>query len=602
MKKARLFTTLLLSALMVFGVFGLTSFAADTDATAHKFEYRQATTEPYVGGVAFYCKNASDHGCEYSIKDPTKDLWYLVKLYAQDTVKNGEYDGVIVEYAYANGDPDKDIDIPGEFGFGDLQFQKDGTSTWSDKAPTEAGTYNVKEELLVNGDKTGCFVQTSFTIYEPKVTVNSKIIYGQKLSPKVEFTNATDENQPEKDDYVLEYKTLDGRLAKYAKYTKIAPIAVGNYRVRATFNNGGTAEADFAIVKNTSDELGAVAFSIAPSEWVSKLKDFDYSGMTMDEIRSNLVTIGVSGLTYIGNNGNSEYGKPIVFVPYFDEPFFVADVLHYGSPVYKYIEIKDGKESGKSKLFVPGVTILKKGTYKISYSIPATRNHVAASGSKTVNVTATTVKIVTEPKAKKNLVFDDTFQKLITPGTAKGATFTYAVVEKPAEGDATTPEESKFSKEIPTARAAGDYVVFWKLTADDNHTIDEVTASGKVEVSIAAVEPEDDPEAEALPNVKNVKVKAGKRSFKVSWTKLSAENRDKIDRIEVQYTTDPEFKTGIKTKRVSKTKTSFRASGLKRNKDYYVRVRTVKYNAEDEDGTVIPKKASAGTKVKVTTK
>ena len=67
-------------------------------------------------------------------------------------------------------------------------------------------------------------------------------------------------------------------------------------------------------------------------------------------------------------------------------------------------------------------------------------------------------------------------------------------------------------------------------------------------------------------------VKAGNKSIKVTWTKVS-----KVDGYQIQYTTDSKFKKSVKTVTVKNQKiTSYTISGLKANQKYYVRVCTYK--------------------------
>ena len=77
-----------------------------------------------------------------------------------------------------------------------------------------------------------------------------------------------------------------------------------------------------------------------------------------------------------------------------------------------------------------------------------------------------------------------------------------------------------------------------------------------------------------LKKLKSVKLKAvSKKKIKVSWKKLSKKTRRKVKQIEIQISTDPEFRTILKTKLVKSTKKSYTFSGLKKNTRYYIRVR-----------------------------
>ena len=81
--------------------------------------------------------------------------------------------------------------------------------------------------------------------------------------------------------------------------------------------------------------------------------------------------------------------------------------------------------------------------------------------------------------------------------------------------------------------------------------------------------------ATAAPKVKGLKLKAGKKSIKLSWKKLSAAQRANFSKVELQYSRSKKFKS-YKKIYVSKAKASYRIKGLKKGKTYYVRVRNVR--------------------------
>ena len=97
-----------------------------------------------------------------------------------------------------------------------------------------------------------------------------------------------------------------------------------------------------------------------------------------------------------------------------------------------------------------------------------------------------------------------------------------------------------------------------------------------------------------IPKAANVKAKAGKRYFTVSWKKLSAKQRKKYTATEIQYSLNKKF-SSAKTVKVSKNKTSYKASKLKKGKTYYIRVRNIKTTT----GIKYVSKWSAVKKVKI---
>lgn len=68
--------------------------------------------------------------------------------------------------------------------------------------------------------------------------------------------------------------------------------------------------------------------------------------------------------------------------------------------------------------------------------------------------------------------------------------------------------------------------------------------------------------------------KAAKKSATVKWKKLSKANQKKIGYIQIQYSTDKKFKTGVKTVTAKKSAASKKITKLTSKKVYYVRIRS----------------------------
>lgn len=79
-----------------------------------------------------------------------------------------------------------------------------------------------------------------------------------------------------------------------------------------------------------------------------------------------------------------------------------------------------------------------------------------------------------------------------------------------------------------------------------------------------------------LPKVTISKPKAAKKAATVKWKKVSKKNLKKIKKIEIQYSLDKTFETGVKTKYASAKKTSYKIKSLKKGKKYYIRIRAYK--------------------------
>lgn len=98
-----------------------------------------------------------------------------------------------------------------------------------------------------------------------------------------------------------------------------------------------------------------------------------------------------------------------------------------------------------------------------------------------------------------------------------------------------------------------------------------------------------------LPTVKISKAVKAKKAFTVKWKKVSKKNQKKIGIVQIQYSKDKKFKSGVKTVTAKKNATSKKIKKLKSKKTYYVRVRAYK----KVDGVVHVSKWSKVKKVKV---
>jgi hypothetical protein len=75
-----------------------------------------------------------------------------------------------------------------------------------------------------------------------------------------------------------------------------------------------------------------------------------------------------------------------------------------------------------------------------------------------------------------------------------------------------------------------------------------------------------------------MKSKAAKRSLTVNWKKPSKKKLKKYNKVEIQYSTSPEFTVdSTKVKEVSKNKKSCKIKKLTSGTTYYVRTRNIKY-------------------------
>lgn len=79
-----------------------------------------------------------------------------------------------------------------------------------------------------------------------------------------------------------------------------------------------------------------------------------------------------------------------------------------------------------------------------------------------------------------------------------------------------------------------------------------------------------------LPKVSIKKPKGGKKMMTVKWKKVSKKNQKKIAKIEVQFSQDRNFKSGVYHGFAKKSKSSVKVKKLAPKKTYYVRIRAYK--------------------------
>ena len=100
---------------------------------------------------------------------------------------------------------------------------------------------------------------------------------------------------------------------------------------------------------------------------------------------------------------------------------------------------------------------------------------------------------------------------------------------------------------------------------------------GKKEVEKAVVNPPSSPaEIKDLPAVSIRKPQPRKKAATIKWKKLNKAKRNKIAKIQIQYSRDKNFKSNVKTVYAKKTAVSIKISKLKAKKKYYVRIRAYK--------------------------
>ena len=138
-----------------------------------------------------------------------------------------------------------------------------------------------------------------------------------------------------------------------------------------------------------------------------------------------------------------------------------------GTVTYSY-KVMDADDSTYSNI-VP----TDAGDYTVKAEIAATQNYNAGSAVANFTIQLADPSIITPPQVI-NLVYNGNAQNLVSAGEAEDG----LVIEDSLDGET-------WSEDIPTATNAGDYTVYYRTKADENHKAGETY---KVKASIGQLE------------------------------------------------------------------------------------------------------------------
>ena len=208
---------------------------------------------------------------------------------------------------------------------------------------------------------------------------------------------------------------------------------------------------NFATDLPTATDAGeyTVSFRITADANHNDLEEAGSVVVTIAKANSVITThpAGIENLAYTGE----------------DQELVTAGVAEGGTILYKL-----GAKAYSDEL--PKAT--NADEYTILYKVKGDSNHkdISYGGMLTVTIAKADVVFDPAPAAVEGLVFTGEAQELVTAGEAKGVTVQYAL------GD------GEFAPALPTATNAGDYTIYYKVPADDNHNAFDATS---IAVSIA---------------------------------------------------------------------------------------------------------------------
>jgi hypothetical protein len=518
----------------------------------------------------------SKKGCDYN-------EWQFITVVAKDDVY---YDGA--EY-----DPEYLVSFTGDYEafeasedltLSEPTFYEGGTKL--NKAPSKVGNYVIEYTVLNKGVET-VTIKDEFAILSASMTADTNLSYGHKVTAE-NFHITVDGEPVDSTECDFFFASLDKKKTEYGKANEFPRLA-GHYSVLAIVpstetRNGALVETEFEI-KQARNGFSFVPLSLDPSALQNvdmTNRSFNAFTVLFELVKSGVVKLPVgSDTTYVKP---INYGEPVFIAAFYNGKFY--NPAQMGKITIKY---SGTTAAGKtvSGTFIPGITLLNAGTYKFSGKITETKNVAYDTYDfENVIITQRVPKMISEPEAVDGLVANGKYQKLVTTGKLLNSKhgkvlYSYAKVGENEE----EPVFSEYSSLVPTAKEAGKYLVKYKVIATENANFkngEEVTLKVRIaKTAEEAVDPDEeetpDPEGAAVPKAKGVKAEGKKKAIKVSWKAISDADLDKVSLVEIQYSKSSDFKSGLKTKRVSKSKTSTTIKALKKG-TYYVRVRNVRFN------------------------
>ena len=240
----------------------------------------------------------------------------------------------------------------------------------------------------------------------------------------------------------LETPTIASQVYTGSKLTAVVPQNDG-YEIVS--NEGGTDVGEYDVVLKLSDE--------ANYEWSTPDSD-DATKVTLKfaitKAPNQITTLSLEGWTYG------------------EEPKMPVATAQFGTPTFAYSATADGT-------FVETVPTAA-GSYFVKAKVVATANYDGAEKTAEFKIARAKAVLTTKPTAVANLVYTGDALNLITAGVVDGGSMQYKLGV-----------DGIWSSEIPTAKNAGEYTVYYKVLGDDSHSdlIDDETQQFTVTIAKA---------------------------------------------------------------------------------------------------------------------
>ena len=371
-------------------------------------------------------------------------------------------------------------DVPVEYA-----LSEDGPYSTDFPEGTNAGDYTVWYRIQETNNYTGEAPQNV------KVTIDKKQVNPTITLDQDSFVYDGDPKEP-----VVTLKEADGTLIPAGEYTVeySGNVNVGTATVTVKAKDDGnysfsTVTEKFTIGKKQAEVLTAPEAKGDPLTFNTRAQKLVTSGAgsggTMvysvgneNGTYSSDIPTETNAGTYTvyykvegdANHSDSNVGSVVVTI----SPKTVKDPLitlldENGDPLVSYTY--DGNAKEPQVTVVDGSTTIDAGEYDIRYEnntdagntatvniIDKLGGNYTVTGSKTFVIQKANIVFDKDPSAA-DITYDGEVHELLVPGTTSGGEVQYAL------NSAT----SKYDTPIPTATAAGDYTVYYKVVGDKNH-------------------------------------------------------------------------------------------------------------------------------------
>ena len=375
-------------------------------------------------------------------------------------------------------------------------LRKDNSTYNSATKPTEAGTYTVTVKCET---PTHIYKATSaeFTI-APKSITGAEVTLGTAL-----IYNGSAQTQT-----VTKVELGGTDIISFCTVSENAGTNAGNYTLKVTASNAsnyiGEVTKQFTIAKKsitpTIEVSGSYAYNngamILPSftvkDGTATLAENDYAAVITDNVNAGSGKITVTE-TATGNytfsetqqsftinkanygdktaSGSAKYGT----TGSVDLSSYLAEGGNFGTVtatdtngVFSSTPAMDG--NALKFTFVNEASKVSK-TATITVPVTGATNYENYEINVTVTVTDKVTPTVTAPTVKTGLVYNDANQVLIDAGSVTGGTLQYSLTSG-----------SDYSTELPKAKNAGNYTVYYKVIGNDDYAD---VAENSISVSIA---------------------------------------------------------------------------------------------------------------------